>query len=507
MTDDHQTFSLGELRRRLRRRWWIVALLGLIGAAAGVFVSAAETDHYEATATVLVEASSDGADGTSALSPEVAARLVGTRGVAERVARELDGGRSAEGLLELVSARADDLGAFVEVTATAGTAQEATRVADAFAHQFVAARDEDVAARLEQRIVELERRVGALVPGSEAHRLARSSLSELRARAALSGGEAQVVDPAVARLVPGGRPIRSGLAGGALGVLAGLVLSAAAAALDSRVRTAGELGELAAAPHLAAIPVTRRGRRARRRGIPPVLAAPREPFERLRGSLLALTGEAGRRRIAVTSPTGQDDGVGAVAAGLALSLARAGLRVCAVETAAGRPGLSAAFGFDGGAAGMAEALNGASPEPEMQVFETAAPHASDGGGSAPGRPAVVHVVGAGAWDDGVTGIVVAGRAEATLRRLERDHDVVILACPPVLASGEALALIAGASGTLLLARHSGTERRAVTRAADVIAQAGGSLLGVVATAVPRAELAAEGYGPWPAPPPGRRRDV
>lgn len=500
MTHSHDLFAADQLLRTVRRRWWLVVPLVALGAALGAWLGTAAADRHEATATVLVQQGREDDAAGGGLTTAAAARLVRTRGVAEEVGRELGDGRSPERLLDSITTTPDPQGAFVDITASAGSADDAVRVANGFAHQFIAVRDAGRAARIERAIEDGERRIARLPPGSEERAAQRSALAGLRARAALGRGDAEVVDPAVeAVAVRGGGPVRSGVIGGGLGLLLGIVLTAVLAALDPRVRSLAELRSLVSAPQLAAIPAQPRRRGARRK-MGPALAARPEPFEHLRGALLALTEEGGRRRIVVTSPMERVEGAAPVAAGLALALARMGLRVCAIDADLRGPGLASQLGLNGTAPGLADALRGAPLGQAVQRSPVASLQGGDGSEPASAAPGL-DVIAAGTAGEAVTEAMSGRRMREVVERLDRDYDLIVFVCPPLLATGDGLPLLTMASGTLLVVRHSRTPRRAVVRAEALIAGAGGALLGVVATAVPRSEAAAEGYGPWAAPAP------
>lgn len=493
VSQSQDSISFEHLLRVLRRRWWLVAQLVIAGGAAGALLALSAPERYESTVTVLLTGALEGAerDGSrGSLTADAAARLIRTRGVAERVADEVPGDEPAGELLGNVSTSVEQSGAFVDVTARADAAPKATALANSFARQFIAARSEDLVARARRGIAQAERQLQLLPRGSDQRARLSSEIAELRATAALRGIEAEIVDPAVgaAELDEERLPLWTALGAG-LGLLLGVIGAFSLAALDPRVRALQELRELTAAPQLAAIPPLRR----RRRGQPPVLRSKREPFEHLRGTLLLLDGEGSLRRIVVTSATDRNEGKTPVAANLAVSLARLGLRTCAVDADLRSPSLAGCFGLDDAATGLADAIRGDSPARAIQRFSV--PAGSQGNGRVPEIAAEVSVVSAGAADGDAAELLAGRRVQEVLDELERDHDVLVLDCAPVLALGDALPLLERTSGTVLVVRHSYTQRRSVTRAAKVV-EARGALLGIVATSVPKHELAIEGYGPW-----------
>lgn len=497
MNETSADLSLERVLRVLRRRRWIVLACVVAGAAAGVLLAVLAPRGSEATATVLIEsgAGSAASSAPGQVSGAVAARLVETRGVARRVAREVPGGRSPDALLGAVSAEADDTGSFVTISARDEDPAAAARIANAFAGQFIAARSESVSARVGAAVEAGERQLAQLRGEGKREERAglRQELATLRATAALNSIDAQVIDPAVPGPEQGGAtPVVSGVVGAGLGLLIGLVLAFALESLDPRVRRSEELRGLVRAPQLGALPARSRRRRRKR---PPVLADGREPFEHLGGALLALNDNDRLRRLAVTSPGDRSEDKTVVAARLAVSLAGMGHRVCVLDADLRRPLLASQFGLDDGAPGLADVLRGAPLEDAVQSF--AVPTAHGRNGDAPDGGTQVSVVAAGQDAADAVALLAGERMQATLEQLGRDHDVVILDCAPLLATSDALGLLERASGTVLVVRHSHTARRSIVQAERVMADIHGSLLGVVATGVPKAEIAAEGYGPWP----------
>ena len=494
MNEVHDSITLDHVRRVLRRRWWVVAPMIVVGAVAGALLALASSERYEATATVLV--GSTGAQGPGSSAPLTAAaiaRLVRTRAVAERVGRELTDGRTPAELLQSVSAQADGTGTYIDVTAGDDEAAGAARLANAFAGQLAAVQEE-APAEFEAVIEATRDRLARLPVTSPAYDSLRSELVDLRTTSILGGVDAQVIDTVISPVGRGeGAPLPWALSGTGLGLLLGLVVAFALEALDPRVRALRQLGRLSVAPQLAAMP--RPGTRLRHDKTPSILAARRQPLEHLRGALLALYGERRIGRIIVTSPHSSKEGKTAVAAGLAVSLARIGMHVCVIDADLRRPALASHFGLGDAAVGLADVLRGAPLAQAAQPF-TLEQEARVGVGELR-EPVQLDVVAAGSGGTDCADLLAGERMREVVQELGLRYDVVILDCAPILEVGDGLPLLEQASGTILVVRHSYTARRAVSRAERVVAEARGTLLGIVATGVPREELAAEGHGPWP----------
>lgn len=453
MNEPDDTFSLDQVFRALQRRRFLLVQCVVAGAVAGLLIASLSDERYEASATVLVGAAPGATETPGQLNAEAAARLVRTRGVAERVAQDLAGAASPGALLDAVSARPDDSGAFVTVTASDPSPARAAEIANGFANQFIAARTQTV------------------------------------------GIEAEVIDPAVGgQLQRDFEPVPWTITGAALGLLLGLVLALALSALDPRVRSLREIAQLLPVPQLAAVAAPA-GRRRRRRTAP-ALAVDPEPFQHLRSALLVFRGERSLERLVVTSPSDHSEGKTPVAASLALALARMGLRVCVVDADTRSAQLASQFGIDATGGSLVDVLRGAPAEKASYRFRI--PGEGSGNGATPLAGAELTIVPGATASIDAADLLAGPRLGQVLGELGRQYDVVIVDAPPVLTAAETLQLAEGASGTILVIRHSHTARRAAVRAARVVTEARGTILGVVATGVPRSEVGAEGSGPWPA---------
>ena len=85
---------------------------------------------------------------------------------------------------------------------------------------------------------------------------------------------------------------------------------------------------------------------------------------------------------------------------------------------------------------------------------------------------------------------------ALLEQLRADFDSVIIDAPPLLPVTDGAVIAHAADGALLLVRHGRTTTEQVTRAREILDQAGASLLGAVVNFVPLARKPYKGdyYG-------------
>ncbi|WP_339950050.1 CpsD/CapB family tyrosine-protein kinase [uncultured Albimonas sp.] len=253
----------------------------------------------------------------------------------------------------------------------------------------------------------------------------------------------------------------------------GLILGGALAWLretgDGPPLSAAMASEDAGAPALAALP------RIRGRADPVAMARRRpgsplaESARRLRQSLAAGgEGGAASQVVAVLSP-GPGEGKSTVAALLAESCARAGLRTALVDADVRAPSQARRYGLSG-ATDLVSVLAG-----EASVAE-----------------AMLRPVEGGPWllsADPATARraeLLAGPAMARLiADLRRRFDVVILDTPPVLCAAEARALAGLADRRLLVMRWGETRRGDLRAAADALREARAPASGLALSAAPR----------------------
>jgi Mrp family chromosome partitioning ATPase len=505
------TFTLQQFLGVLRRRGWIVLQLALIVAVAGVAIGMRASREYQASASIIVGSEqvpfgAQQTQGSSALSAPTAAKLVETRSVAERVRRSLGTDRSVGDLLARVSTSASIATQLVTVTARGASGNEAAQIANAFARQFVATRAAASSARLRQTAAAVARALVKTPPGT-AHDALMTELTQIRALATVPTGDAQVADIAVASTNPSApHLVRNGLLGLGLGALLGLLAIFAIEALDPRVKDSQELQRLVPAPQLASVPASIFKRGFRHRKQPRVLAAARahfEPFERLRTSLLVFNGERELRTVLITSPSDEREGKTTVAANLAVSLAKIGLKVCLVDGDLRKPRLARHFGLYG-EFGLSDLLQGAPLKKVVQKFEVPGGPIFNGNGNGNGNghsPAPgpeISVITAGKATPHPAELLASKAMQEALDELEQMHDIVLIDCSPLLAASDTMSLLGRACGTVLVVRLFHTPRKSVVRAVRVIERARGELLGVVGTGVSARELREEGFGPWPA---------
>lgn len=483
------TADRGDLRAYLRVLWrWkllILAFVVIIPTATYVYVSS-KPKVYASSALLQVQALAVDTSlfGTSVPAPQSqtllsAARLVTTSAVAQTAADKLGEPRStARSLLSGVSATADVQADFITITAQAATPARAAAVANAFADAVVTTRSDQAIERLNTTIGKVQQQLRR-IDGDSANAVeARTQLSEelarLRALRAAQGNNARIVEPAVASSVPVAPRVRRTVV---LALIIAILLAFGAVVLaqgsDRKVRDPAELEDLTGRPLLAAVPRSAFGDEPD--------AAAEEAFQTLRASLTYFNVDREIKSVLITSPA-QGDGKTTVATNLARAMARAGKDVILVDADLRRPQVASRLHVVGGVAGLGGVLVGetslasAFEEPEVETLA--------------GR---LRVLPAGHPPPNPSELLASQRMRRLLEKLTEACDLVIVDSTPLLTVSDSLPLVEVVSGTVLIARVNETSKDAVKRLQSVIANAGGTLLGSVATGT-AASTSYGGYG-------------
>jgi succinoglycan biosynthesis transport protein ExoP len=374
----------------IRRRWWVIVAVVLVGLAATALFTARQPRVYTATTSVLVQATGTNTDQTqtgarniSGLNMDTEAQLVTSLLVADRARILLDTDLPAERLASQVTVTVPPNTQVLGIGFSAGEPAAARNGSQAFARAYLAQRaakaEQDIAAQItaleaEQRtqlreLQELSGAIAGLAPDSVGRRHAEAQLavvqnsltpisSRLSTLRASEPNPGAVISAATLPTSPSSPhlllEVGSGL-GAAL--LLGLLLALLLDRADTRVHGAAAVADRAGVPVLLDV----------RRGGPPTLATDRSPadrdFGRLRTSLASALDASGvpehRARIVVTCGASPGPAAGLVTANLALSLDRFGVPVLVV---CADPGSWTPTAFDvpagPGGLGLADVLRG-----------------------------------------------------------------------------------------------------------------------------------------------------
>ncbi|HEY3728975.1 MAG TPA: Wzz/FepE/Etk N-terminal domain-containing protein [Solirubrobacteraceae bacterium] len=342
--------TLRDLLRPVAAHRWLLLAIVAVAVAASVAYSATKKPVYQATASVQYqdETYALGLVGLAATPTQTADQLASAGaqtiiqpGVAARVKHQLHSPLSVDDLTATVSASVQPSSNLVDVTATAASAKQAQRLANAFALHGAEATNRQVRSSYAQAyssaVKQVRRRshnraaAAALINGDQ--------LSHLQVLSSIATA-AQVVEPAPLPTAPSSpRLVRDALLATLLGVVLGLLAVYVRDSFDRRLRTVGDVEGHFAMPMLGHVRTEALGQSPRLNGNGGPAPVDWELFRILRRNLDFLEPNAAHRTVAVTSSL-SEEGKSTVAAFLAFTSAAAGKRTLLIECDLRRPVLA-----------------------------------------------------------------------------------------------------------------------------------------------------------------------
>jgi polysaccharide biosynthesis transport protein len=478
------SFSVAALVAVLRRRFILFFAIALVIPAAVVALSLRQEKTYTAAASLLfrdpgLDQKVFGSSLESSRDPEREAatniKLVSLDVVAERSSRHLDGRLNAGEIASKVEVEPEGQSDIVSVRASDSDPEFAAELANTFAGQYIAFRREadQSKVRAAQEVVQREL---AQVSGDRRPRQARSlreRAQELEILASLQTGNAELVQPAQ---VPGSpsspRITRNAVVGVVVGLLVALLAALAAERLDRRIRDPGQIEDILGRPNLGGIPDSRA---LARRG-PAQSRLPgreEEAFMTLRANLRYFNVDHAIRSILVISAV-PEEGKSTVAWNLARVAASAGERVLVVEADLRRPRFAASAVELRPSPGLTTVLAGQATLVEVAQMTGTAELRSPAG-----NHRRLDVVVAGPLPRNPAPLIDSKRMLETIHEAERTYDLVVIDTPPTSIVSDAIPLVRGVSGVLVVARLGKTPREQMLRLRDQLANLHAPVLGVV----------------------------
>ena len=477
----------------LRRRWPVVLACVLVMPLAAFGFTRLQPRQYQATASVLLNDPSTaagiaGADQAAAVVSDQTTLLSTEQGLAsapkvsETAAQALGRPYASGGLPGSVSVGDDGVSNLLTFTATERTPSLAARVANAYAQAYMQFQAGATVAQIARQRADIAARIAQLKQaGSARSRGAIAQLNQtdasLATLATLQNSNSQLVAPARPSSSPSSpRTAATVVAGGALGLLLGILLAFLFVLLDRRIHDSSDVEAVLEGPVLGAIPISDTIRRAGQRHRVPVGAAESESFAMVHANITHYNHDQPIRSVLVTSASG-GDGKTTVAVNLALAGALAGSRVLLIEadlrnpTMAGRLGARPHHGLSDLLAGSRLPLRECLCS--VTIDETGGVTISgevNGNGSATPGPAA----GAGENDDSETAaefdalfavpdnddtpgykpgsLLGSRRMRDLLVRVQSDYDLVVIDTPPSPLVADAIPLFGHVSGVVLVTR-------------------------------------------------------
>jgi succinoglycan biosynthesis transport protein ExoP len=322
---------------------------------------------------------------------------------------------------------------------------------------------ETLVAKNVQRESDLARLEDLLAEYRLDYRALTQDYEELRMTAADAAESVVIAQPAEVPESPIQRQILYIILGAAFGTMMGLGFAFLLEYLDSTIRTPDDVSQLL---HLATLGTIGRLENGEEELI--VVAQPRSPISesfRLLGTNIRLSSrEQPLQTLLVTSPT-NTEGKSLIVANLAVTMARTGLKVVAVDADLRLPRQHELFGLDQGE-GLSESLLEGGIDGNLQ----------------PTQVEGLRVLTSGEVPPNPAELMSSPQLAELLDGLTKVADLVLIDSPPILPVADTTILASETDGVLLILRAGHTYNRAARDTVESLHQVGAHLVGVVLNA-------------------------
>jgi len=497
-----QHSNLRDYLTTLRRRKWLIAQAVVLLPAVAIALSLHQQKLFRAHAEVLLSHQNlanqltGTTDPTQFQQPDRVAQTQADLARVPEVARRTLAaaglfGRTPDAFLNQSSVTATANTDLLDFAVTDPSASLAATLVNAYAKEFAAYRGELDTAALRRARDEVRHRIAALAKAgarkSDLYATLVSKEQTLGTMEALQTSNAVPVKNADGASQVQPRPVRNGILGLVLGIVLGLGLAFLWEALDTRVRTADEIGDSLGLPLLARLPEP--PRRFRKNDklvmVDDAHDGQAEAFRMLRTSLDFLRLDQRIRTIVITSAV-EKEGKSTTAANLAVALARAGQRVALVDIDLRRPYLDRFFNESNGGGLTDVALGRKSLSDALSPITLATLEQANGFDNGNGRRSVstigdLQVLVAGPLPPNAGEFVGSAPVARILDQLRERFDTVLIDAPPLLHVGDAMTLGAHADGLILVTRLNLVRRPMLTELRRILESTPAKGLGFVIT--------------------------
>jgi len=464
--------SLRDYLRVIRAQRVVIVLIALAAAGAALVVSVRQQPTYQAAAIIAFQ------DETrnlaligSAVSPASApdqlpaarAQTIDEPAIVGRVKAELRTPLTVTDLESRISTSVDSNSGLVSVTATAGDAGFAARLANV----FVAQAERVTNARSRRRFAGAARVLRARfrrLKDTPANGVQRLALADQLIRVEFLANNSSPARVLKAAPLPGRpvspRPVRNTALGLLLGLSLGLVAAFLRDALDRRLRGSHEIASELHYTLMGQVREEAMGRAIRAEvGQSPERGVDVEAFRIIRQNLDFLSLDQPVTTLIVTSAL-PDEGKSTVAASLALAAAASGKATLLVECDLRRPALSERLGIQR-SPGLADYLTGdAAPGDILQSVAVDVPivlgSTADGEDKVANRSLVC--IAAGSATPHPAELLSSQRMTSFLEEVSEAYDLVVIDTSPLLPVVDTLELIPRVDGIVLCVRSARTTR-------------------------------------------------
>ncbi|HET7855670.1 MAG TPA: P-loop NTPase [Gaiellaceae bacterium] len=463
------------LKAAIRRAIPLTIVLVVFGIVAMTVLKQVQGPRYSASAKVALQTQNLGAMLTG-IDPgfqdperevETALALARSPEVYRRAAERLPGSElSSSDLRAMTTVSGRKESDIINFTTRTDEQREAITVANAVGTSYVDWRADISAGAIRAAIRRVQREIAS---GNGPKAALQADLLRLQTLETLNSGGATVIERPTKATQVSPAPVRDAMLGGAIGLVVALLIAAAREALNTRVRSEGDVEDMLNKPVLATIQTLPRrvglvtvGRHETRFG---------DTYGLLAANLMQIRGEKSGRVLAVTSAIA-GEGKTTTATNLAVALALRGHNVVLADFDVRKPSLGGFFRIPEASPGVrqlvdgqanvedalwAVPLNGAAPSGRAQAPGT---WSENGSGHSTDEPGWLRVVPSGGHERGAR-VARSPRVPALLADFGEDADLVILDTPPALATVEMAELAPHVDFVLVVVRHGRVTRRSL----------------------------------------------
>jgi capsular exopolysaccharide synthesis family protein len=487
MSDSAHT-TLSDYLRVLRRSKWLVLLVTLLCIGVAVTYTVLKTPKYEATAQLTVRDPAQDVRvlGTPSGPTQLPSQLASAHApdvtrpaVLREVKQQLELDESLDEVRNLITVTVDPNAFTVGIVAQASSAEDAARIANAFADADTRLTTEEAREGYAVAAARLASRLNVQGDGDPTEAAINATrISGLQGLAT----NARPVEVSSQAQVPGGavspKPVRDIGAATVIGLLLGLGIAYARSLLDRRLRNPAEVEALFEQPVLTRLRADAFGHTGSQADasheIGPLDPVEAEAIRMLRENVRYLSVDKDLRRIAITSAV-PEEGKSTVAACLAMAYASAGRRTLLVEGDLRRRVLAGRFGI-AEAPGLADYLVGrAEPQDILQMIP--APAAGGNGGEAPALTCIT----AGSAPPRPADLLSSARFADFVTKVGKVYDQVIIDCPPLLAVADTLEVVPHVDAVLMCVRLNRTTLDQADAAREALERLPARPVGLVVT--------------------------
>jgi Mrp family chromosome partitioning ATPase len=419
-----------------RRRLWIAAVVAIVAGGAAAALASAQAPTYAASAQVGFGTTTLPAQASVALTPAKARATLHRAHVTSL---------SAHDLLARTTINVDPPSGVAVIRVTDSQALRARRLADAYAQTLVSARRHQIANGARRTKAKLHRQLVATTHSlQKAQGVERVSMRSqygtlvrlwqaIDTRTSIAMDGVQVIGPAAAATTEDQHVVRDGVLAAIAGALVAIVLLVVTARPGrGRARTARELGRALRMPILGTL-----GSSA---------SDAWEGIGQVRARIAA--GNLPQPAAIAVSGAGHEDATSDTVVGLALAVARQGRRVTVVDLDVARPRLHRRFGAEGAPGAADVAAGRIRIDDGLITFDDRGIQVTD----PPFAAGCVSLLPAGALDGSLWDMLSSSALRDVFRRLRRDSDLILVACPPASEADAVAALADLADGLVVVAR-------------------------------------------------------